>query len=193
MGQPGTILLPTTEHAGAIPPLKCPRGPPLCLHEKAKTPWPGIQGPFKPDRCQPLYLIPSASYIHLDQTTNNFPNSPKVYYCHLGQYWRERLFYLIFLNVYLVLRERERAYTSRGGTERERETEGLSRLHAVSTEPNMGLEPTNREIMTWALVGCLTHWATQVPQERLFYRSMSKCFKESSPQLTTMNKSWALP
>ena len=42
-------------------------------------------------------------------------------------------------------RERER--------DRERETERerqriLSKLHAVSAEPNIGLEPMNREIMT---------------------------------------------
>ena len=39
---------------------------------------------------------------------------------------------------------------SRGGTERERDTEleAGSRLYAVSTEPEVGLEPTNREIMT---------------------------------------------
>ena len=32
--------------------------------------------------------------------------------------------------------------------ERERESEAGSRLQAVSTEPDTGLEPTNREIMT---------------------------------------------
>ena len=40
-----------------------------------------------------------------------------------------------------------------GGAERERETERQrerlpSRLHAISTEPNAGLELTNREIVT---------------------------------------------
>ena len=39
---------------------------------------------------------------------------------------------------------------SRGGTEREGDTdsEAGSRLHAVSTEPDTGLKPTNIEIMT---------------------------------------------
>ena len=39
---------------------------------------------------------------------------------------------------------------SRGGAEREGDTESEagSRLQAVSTEPDAGLEPTNREIMT---------------------------------------------
>ena len=39
---------------------------------------------------------------------------------------------------------------SRGGAEREGDTESEtgSRLLAVSTEPDAGLEPTNREIVT---------------------------------------------
>ena len=39
---------------------------------------------------------------------------------------------------------------SRGGEEREgdRESEAGSRLLAVSTEPDVGFEPTNREIVT---------------------------------------------
>ena len=56
---------------------------------------------------------------------------------------------LVF-NVYLFLRERERDSMSRGGAEREGDTESEagSKLRAVSTEPNMGLELTNREITT---------------------------------------------
>ena len=65
-------------------------------------------------------------------------------------------FVFVFFNVYLFLRERQS--TSRGGAEREGDTESEagSRLRAVSTEPDTGLEPTNHEIMTWAEVGCLT-------------------------------------
>ena len=49
-----------------------------------------------------------------------------------------------------------------GGAERERETQNLkhasgSELRAVSTEPNVGLEPMKRRIMTWAEVGHLTN------------------------------------
>ena len=67
------------------------------------------------------------------------------------------VFFFNFLTVYLILRERER--------ERERETAGVgegqrereiqnpkqapdSRLRAVSTEPDVGLEPTNCDIVT---------------------------------------------
>ena len=46
--------------------------------------------------------------------------------------------------------ESERDGVSRGGAEREGDTESEagSRLRAVSTEPDTGLELTNREIVT---------------------------------------------
>ena len=75
---------------------------------------------------------------------------------------------LIFLNVYLFLRES----VSRGGSEREGDTESESetgsRFWAVSAEPDAGLEPTSHEIMTWAEVGCLIDWATPAPQQQYF-------------------------
>ena len=57
-----------------------------------------------------------------------------------------------------------------GGSEREGDTESEtgSRLWAVSTEPDAGLEPTNCEILTWAEVGHLADWATQVPPQQAF-------------------------
>ena len=47
-------------------------------------------------------------------------------------------------------REREHVHTSRRGAGREGDTESEagSRFQAVSTEPDGGLEPTDREIMT---------------------------------------------
>ena len=56
-------------------------------------------------------------------------------------------------NVYLFIlrereRERERESLSTGGAEREGDDNLPNRLCAVSAEPNMGLNPTNREIMT---------------------------------------------
>ena len=55
--------------------------------------------------------------------------------------------------------EKERESMSRGGAEREGdpESEAASRLRAVSTEPDAGLELKNPEIMTRAKVGRLTH------------------------------------
>ena len=52
-----------------------------------------------------------------------------------------------------------------GKGQRGRETESAagSRLWAVSTEPEARLKPTNGETVTWAEVGRLTSWATQVP------------------------------
>ena len=50
------------------------------------------------------------------------------------------------------MRERERQSASRGGAERERDTQNLkasgSRLRAVSTKPDVGLELMNHEITT---------------------------------------------
>ena len=64
--------------------------------------------------------------------------------------------YCSFLNVYFILffrereRERERQSMSRGGAEREEDTESKagSRLQAVSTEPNTGFKLMNHKIMT---------------------------------------------
>ena len=72
-----------------------------------------------------------------------------------------------FFNVYFWERETETETECELGRHRERgdtEPEAGSTLQAVSTEPDVGLEPMNREIMTWAKVGCLTDWATQVPR-----------------------------
>ena len=54
---------------------------------------------------------------------------------------------------------------SGGRIESEGDTESKagSRVWAVSTEPDAGLELMDHEIMTWAQVGRLTDWATQTP------------------------------
>ena len=59
--------------------------------------------------------------------------------------------------------DRERA--SWGGAEREGDTESEAgfRHWAVITEPDVELKPMDHEIMTWAKVGHLTDWATQMP------------------------------
>ena len=60
------------------------------------------------------------------------------------------LFKKNFFNVYLFLRERQIASESGSGAERkgDKETGAGSRLQAVSTEPDVGLELTSCEIMT---------------------------------------------
>ena len=80
-------------------------------------------------------------------------------------------------------RERERecmhACTSWGGKETDRQTDrqkGIpSRIHPVSTEPDLGLDFTNCEIMTWAEIRVrrLTEWATQVPPVLFLYNIWS--------------------
>ena len=71
----------------------------------------------------------------------------------------------IFFNVFIYFWERARQSSSRGGAEREGdpEYEAGSRLWAVSTKPDAGLELTNCEIMTWVKVRRLTDWANQAP------------------------------
>ena len=52
-----------------------------------------------------------------------------------------------FVNIYSVLRDREHE-RGRGRERGETESEAGSRLQAVSTEPDRGLELTDPEIMT---------------------------------------------
>ena len=63
-----------------------------------------------------------------------------------------RLSFVFFFNFFphLFLRERERKSVSRGGAEREGDagSEAGSTLQAVSTEPDVGLELKNCEIIT---------------------------------------------
>ena len=63
------------------------------------------------------------------------------------------------------MKERETEWEPGRGREREgdAESKATSRLRAVSTEPDTGLEPTNREIMAWAEVGRSTDRAPQAP------------------------------
>ena len=67
----------------------------------------------------------------------------------IREWKRQKAIYsFVFFNVYLFLRERQSI--SGGGAEREGDTgsEAGSGFRAVSTEPALGLELTNREIMT---------------------------------------------
>ena len=65
---------------------------------------------------------------------------------------------LFFKCLFIFDRERKTGHEWGRGREREGDTESEagSRLRAVSTEPNVGLEPTNCEIMTGAEVGRVT-------------------------------------
>ena len=80
--------------------------------------------------------------------------------------------FFFFFNVYFWKRERQSVSGGRAEREGDMESEAASRLWAASTEPNVGLEPTNREIMAWAEVGRLTNWATQTPQDRFVFNAV---------------------
>ena len=56
----------------------------------------------------------------------------------------------VFNVLFVFETERERESMNRGGSEKEGDTESEtgSGLRAVSTEPDAGLEPTDREIVT---------------------------------------------
>ena len=73
-------------------------------------------------------------------------NSPSPQ-THLSE---ARLSFLFFFFRFIHFSDRERQSASRKGAEREGDTESKagSRLRAVSTEPDAGLELMNREIMT---------------------------------------------
>ena len=68
---------------------------------------------------------------------------------------------------------RQRKSMSRGGSEREGDTESEtgSRLRTVSTQPDPRLELPDHEIMTWAEVGRPTDWATQATRDAIFKAS----------------------
>ena len=57
-----------------------------------------------------------------------------------------------------------------GQREGDTESETGSSLQTVSTEPDAGLELTDREIVTWAEVSRLTDWATQAPRNEGDFR-----------------------
>ena len=78
--------------------------------------------------------------------------------------------------IYFWERQRQNASGLGAESEGDTESEAGSRLWAVSTEPDAGLESTNLEIMTWAKVGRLTKWAIQVPLSLFCYNSQILCY-----------------
>ena len=61
------------------------------------------------------------------------------------------VFFFNFFSTFIYFWDRERQSMNGGGAERDGDTESEtgSRLRAVSTEPDAGLELTDHEIMTW--------------------------------------------
>ena len=80
----------------------------------------------------------------------------------------------------------------KGQREGDTESETGSRLWAVSTEPDAGLELTECETMTWAEVGCLTDWATQVPLQLTSFKPQLDWFRaEALPNVPCEMDWWA--
>ena len=75
---------------------------------------------------------------------------------------------IFFLLMFIF--ERDRVWAGEGQREGDTECEAGSRLQAVSTEPDAGLEPTDCKIMTWTKVGHVTDRDTQAPQ-KLYFRN----------------------
>ena len=96
---------------------------------------------------------------------------PELDHTYQGSYMPSiKIFYLFFkfLKMFFIYfwdreRQRERERERRRVREGDTESETSSRLWAVSTEPDAGLEPVNHEIMSWAQVGLLTDRDAQAP------------------------------
>ena len=93
-----------------------------------------------------------------------------VFYIMFRAQWTAGFFSFFFFLMFIYFWQIEKQRMNRGGAEREGDTESVadSRLWVVRTEPDTGLEVTDREIMTWAEVGRSTDWATQAPQQDFF-------------------------
>ena len=75
---------------------------------------------------------------------------------------KENSFFFFFFTFILFLRETDRQSAS--GVGEDTESKAGSRLPADGTEPDVGLQLSNCEIMTCAKGGRLTDWATQAPR-----------------------------
>ena len=80
--------------------------------------------------------------------------------------WNASFFFKIFL-MFIFEKERAQAGVQKQGRRRGQRT--WSGLCADSSEPDVGHELRNCEIMTWAKIRCSTDWATQVPLNVTFH------------------------
>ena len=129
---------------------------------------------YRPDNTHSLLLLVLTSFYlfylfnllkHLTFHTLTWQLVSSLVFATFPSCHSQRTF-IIFFNVYLFLRERERQSMSRGGAEKEGDRI-QSRLHTVSMEPDSGLEltkPWDQESER------LTYWATQVPLSFLLFK-----------------------
>ena len=90
----------------------------------------------------------------------------------------QNLFFLMFTHFWETERQSTRGERQREG---DTETKAGSKPQAVSTEPKVGLEPTDGEIMTWAEVRRPTDWATQAPLKVRMFTIACKALHSASP------------
>ena len=93
--------------------------------------------------------------------------------------------------------ERERESKQRRGRERGRQRIP-SRLHAVSAEPDVGLELTNREIKTWAEVKIwtpnrLSHPGTPVLPRCISHLAECRVHSSTSKSMDGRNEAFSIP
>ena len=81
-----------------------------------------------------------------------------------------------FFIIYLFLRDRETEHERERG--REKKMQNLKQ--ADSSEPDVGLELTNREFMTRAELGRLTDWVTQTPHNYSYANTIIKWSEEGA-------------
>ena len=98
-------------------------------------------------------------------------------------------FFIFYFLAFIYFWETKRDRVSRGGAERvgDTESETGSRLWAVSPDPDVGLNLTNHEIMTWAEVRYLTDGATQAsPKSSNSWQAWSRF----EPETPLFSKLW---
>ena len=95
-------------------------------------------------------LILGIVYFLRASTIRKINHLPKVSFQTPHIFFQHFFLFFSFSFPFFLIFETERESTSCGRIEREGDTESEvgSRLRAVSTESNEGLEPTNRKIMT---------------------------------------------
>ena len=119
-------------------------------------------------------LNPHKTYWHywnyfMDKSRSRL--SQPWHYWHLG---RDHSFLFIYLEknflciYFFYFWDRERQNMNGGGSEREGDTESETGSRLWAVEPNMGLELTDCEIMTWVEIRRLTDWATWAPHIQEF-------------------------
>ena len=104
------------------------------------------------------------------------PYLPDISY--LLESLRQNFWIFVFTFIYFWETEWDKAWAGEG--ERQKETQNLKQApgseQVVSTEPDVGLKPTNCEIMTWAEVRRSTDWATEAPQGKAFKYCLIRTF-----------------